>query len=365
LDALRSWANPSVFDRVDGRYRGENTRDDGPLKAALMPLLTRFLKSTDSEVQAVSARIAAQLAASNQVPNLIAILKSNSNYTTQIAALEALSKLKASNLPAALSLAIDDDDERVRAVALEILPTSEIAENKAVELFDKLLINASSIEKQAIYRALSSLKGEKAQRSLGKALDNLISGEADQSTHLDIIEAVIKQGNKSLIEKLEGFQLAQLEKDSLALFTPALFGGNARKGHDIFYEHEAAQCIRCHTVFEFGGNAGPGLATVADRLSPRKLLESMVYPSASFAVGYEVVSLKLLDGSTVAGIISNEDKQKLELKVGKESRTVYKAAIKERTSIPSSMLPMAQVLTKSEIRDVIAFLYTLTDKDSD
>src|SRR5690606_20690862 len=41
LEALGTWANPSVLDRVDGRYRGEINRDFGSLRAASRETLLR------------------------------------------------------------------------------------------------------------------------------------------------------------------------------------------------------------------------------------------------------------------------------------------------------------------------------------
>lgn len=362
LDALRHWANPSVFDRVDGRYRGEIKRDDAPLKATLTPILTRLLKSKDAHVQAASARIAAHLFAANQVPNLMDMLSNNPSYLARIAALKALSDLNSEALPKALEIAIDDQDERVRAIGLEILPTSSIEENVAVTLFEKILEVGSSVEKQAIFGALGKLKGQEAVGTLMKWLEAYVAGRADAELHLDIIEAVKEQGNEALLSTLQSFESGLLKEDTLALYRPALTGGDAEKGHDIFYEHESAQCVRCHTVFEYGGNAGPGLAGVADRLSPEKLLESMIFPSASFATGYEVVSLELKDGSIVAGVIADESEEQIVLKVGKETKSVNQSDIKERISIPSSMLPMGEILTKRQIRDVIAFLGTLSSE---
>jgi len=359
LDALRHWANPSVFDRVDGRYRGEINRDDAPLKATLTPLLTDLLKSKDAYVQAASARIAAQLFASNQAPNLMEMLEKNPSHIARIAALRALSDLNSPTLPNALKMAIEDKDERVRAVGLEILPTSNIEESTAVSLFEKILDMGSSTEKQAIFGAMGKLKGKEAVATLAKWLDRYIAGQVDSELHLDIVEAVREQGEQASLSTLDSFESVQLKEDTLAAFRPALSGGDEKRGHDIFYEHESAQCVRCHTVFEYGGNAGPGLAGVADRLTPEELLESIVYPSASFASGYEVVSLEMNNGSIVAGVIADENDEQVVLKIGKETKAVNQADIKERISIPSSMLPMGEILSKRQIRDVIAFLGTL------
>jgi hypothetical protein len=74
-----------------------------------------------------------------------------------------------------------------------------------------------------------------------------------------------------------------------------------------------------------------------------------------------MLTLKLQGGETVTGLVLSETADSLILKIGnQEVREVAKSNINQQKSIPSSMPPMGQVLTKKEIRDVLAFLGTLT-----
>ena len=73
-----------------------------------------------------------------------------------------------------------------------------------------------------------------------------------------------------------------------------------------------------------------------------------------------MVTLKLKDGKSVTGIVSNESVSEITLKIGKEDiQKVAKSTIKERKSVPSSMPVMKDVLTKWELRDLVAFLGSL------
>src|SRR5439155_12516574 len=78
------------------------------------------------------------------------------------------------------------------------------------------------------------------------------------------------------------------------------------------FTNPTAQCVRCHTVAVagVGGNAGPDLTKVAaDPAKTREyLLESMLVPNAKIAPGFGSVTLTLLDGRTVAGVLVGEDK---------------------------------------------------------
>jgi len=89
-------------------------------------------------------------------------------------------------------------------------------------------------------------------------------------------------------------------------------------------------------------------------------LESLVAPSATYAAGYEVVILEMKDGESLSGIVQKEDETTLTIAVGQsETQDINKADIANRQSVPSSMPNMSEVLSKSEIRDVVAFLGTL------
>jgi putative heme-binding domain-containing protein len=174
------------------------------------------------------------------------------------------------------------------------------------------------------------------------------------------MEAVRSQGDQQLLAKLDQYESAKSKDDPLSPYLETLYGGNKERGQDIFWTHEAAQCVRCHTIFETGGTMGPGLSGVGLRLPAEELLTALVNPSGSFAEGYQMVTLKLKVGETITGLVQSESDTTLSIKIGnQEVREIEKISIAERNSIPSSMPPMGQILTKKEIRDVLAFLGTL------
>jgi len=93
-------------------------------------------------------------------------------------------------------------------------------------------------------------------------------------------------------------------------------------------------------------------------------LQSLVEPSMRIAPGFGVVSLTLNDETKVAGIIKEEKDGYILLENGDEKHKVKAADVKERTMLPSSMVPVAGVLTKRQIRDVVEFLTTLKPGNS-
>ena len=215
-------------------------------------------------------------------------------------------------------------------------------------------------EQQAAFTALQKFKSKAAYDLMEKYLDELIKGTLKPELSLDVLVAVEKNGDAKLLEKLKIYHDSKPMTDPLSLFQETLAGGNEEKGQFVFYNNEAAQCTKCHAIFEYGGNAGPGLEDLGKRLTKKQILASLITPSSEYAIGYEVVSLTLKDGTNEAGIVMERTKEHVKLKLGKEDiRTIPQVDIAESQSLPSSMLPMGSVLKKKEIRDLVAFLKKL------
>ena len=90
------------------------------------------------------------------------------------------------------------------------------------------------------------------------------------------------------------------------------------------------------------------------------MLESLVNPQAQIAEGYGTISLTLKDGSTVAGQFRSEKNGQIKIHTPEgEKKTIKVDAIKERTPVVSTMPPVGLILTKKEVRDVMAYLSSL------
>ena len=364
IAALSTWGKSSVFDRVDGRYRGAMVRDVAPAKTAFAPLANVLLENKNESIQIAAANAAAKLEITEVSPLLFTLLKNNTSPKVRASALSALHLLGFNDLENALEIAMGDKDKAVRSKAVEILPQSKISESKAVTLFDKVIQSGSIKEQQAALASLGQFKGQEAVTTLGKFLTQLIGGKIAPEIQLDVIEAVALQNDASLSAQLKTYEAEQAKDDPLAAFRPTLQGGDRQKGNNIFYEHEAAQCTKCHAIFEYGGNAGPTLEGVASRLSEEQLLSALVTPSAEYADGYELVVLDLNDGTSASGTVLERTAEFVKLKIGKEDiRTISQAEIKSSVSVPSSMIAQGSILKKKEIRDLITFLKSLKKKE--
>ncbi|MEO0338671.1 MAG: HEAT repeat domain-containing protein [Bacteroidota bacterium] len=364
LAALSTWAKPSVFDRVDGRYRGPMERDAEAVKTAAAPILASTLAEGSNEVKIAAMQAAGRLGAKDLGQSCFGLLTQSSDATVRSEALKALQKLEYPELEKALAMALEDNAKEVRSTALALLPESDLPAEQSVPLFENILADGSVEEKQATLAALKNYKNEAAKSVLSGLTTQLVDNELQPEIQLDLIEAIEAMDDQGLNDQLAKYEANKDADDPVSQYKEALYGGNARQGARVFYGNEAAQCVRCHAVFEYGGNAGPGLAGVADRLSREELLQSMVAPSAAYSPGYGVVILEMNDGASVSGINMGETDSQLTLKIGKEDiQTIDKANIKTRENIPSSMPVMGDVLNKRQLRNLVAFLGTLHEEE--
>ncbi|GAA5221746.1 HEAT repeat domain-containing protein [Membranihabitans marinus] len=362
IATLSSWSNPSLFDRVDGRYRGPLSRDASMAREKLNPLLPRLLREKNNIVQLETVAAIGRLKIDTYDQKLINLLYSTTDADIKKTILNTLNTLQSSTLEIALERSLTDKNAEVRSEALKLLPKSNISPQQSIKLFKKVLRSGTISEQQAALIALRSISSDNASTILTESMNQLIAKRLPREIELDLIETVELQEDENLKQLLQTYNQSKDSSDIVDQYREALYGGDAGKGRRLFYNHPEAQCIRCHAVFEVGGNAGPGLAEVGKRLTRAQILESLIDPSAAYAQGYGIVSTTLNNGETLAGTVVDEDEASLVIKMGKgDIKTIAKSDIKERKNSPSSMPNMKTILKKSEMRDIVAFLSGLKE----
>lgn len=363
LATLANWGTPSLFDRVDGRYRGELDRDSTEVARLLEPVVAALIARGPTAVRRAAILAAGNLRLEETIPQLTELLARDQDPAVRIEALNALTQLDAPELDRDLQTALADRTSEVRARALEILPSSGLRPDRSVELYDKVLQQGSVVEQQAALQGLAEIHDTTATALLGRLLTDLEADRVPADVRLDLADAIEQHGDPALNALLTDY--AGTLHGDYGLYAMALEGGDAERGQQIFYRNESAQCVRCHAVFEYGGNVGPGLEGIGDQLSKLELLESLIRPSARMAPGYETVYITLNDDSAVAGVVLERTADALRLKIGKEDiQTIAQADIKEEETLPSSMPSMEEKLTRREVRDVVAFLASLREEEA-
>ena len=147
----------------------------------------------------------------------------------------------------------------------------------------------------------------------------------------------------------------------VSAYNGSLYGGDADRGKRIFFQNQAAQCVRCHSYDDKGGNAGPRLNGIAGRLTRQQILESLINPSARIAPGFGVVTVELKNGKTLSAVLIEENNTSLTLKGDKQNEVIRKDQIVKRINAASSMPEMKYILSKKEIRDIVSFLSELKE----
>ena len=362
LDALSTWAKPSVLDRVDGRYRGVIERDPTLVKSRTAGLYTALLTSSETPLRLSAIKAIQKLNLTEAGSALLSRLTDDKEAVVRIAALRALTAMNDAQQSKAIEVALADKEKSVRVAGLDLLTKTTMAKDRMATLLSEVIDTRTTEEKQAALLTLGKLPAGNAQPVFDQLLNKMSAGTLPAELQLELEEAIESTHAPQLQARHKAI-LAKLSADALAAtYKGSLLGGEPDKGRNIFFRHQTAQCIRCHSYDDLGGNAGPRLNGVASRLTRDQLLEALINPSARLAPGFGTVSLKLKNGKSVNGILQGETPTQVTVKVGDRPDTIIrKDQIAKRTNAASSMPEMKYLLTKREIRDVVSFLATLKD----
>lgn len=357
LATLGTWANPSVLDRVDGRYRGVIERNPASARMKIQPHVNDLLQDSQSDVLIATAQMLGELGMSNNNPALLKIMNEHWAPEVRSAMLTALHKLKYNDMDAVIKKGMNDKNEDVRTVALGLMSELNMSQQTLSEVVSTIFDKGTEKEQQQMLRVLSTMPAAKTERILDGLIARMGKKELSPSLNLELAEAVDSTHSEALKAKLSALKPSG---SGVAEFQDALFGGNRQIGSRYFYTNSTGQCVRCHAIGGRGGEVGPSLTHIGDVLSREKLLEALIEPSARLAPGFGMVTLTLKDGQVVNGILAEETEQELILKTSEaEPLKIPQARIAKRENMPSSMPPMGYIMSKREIRDMVEFLANL------
>ncbi|MBD2701389.1 HEAT repeat domain-containing protein [Spirosoma sp. BT702] len=362
MDALSTWAKPSVLDRVDGRYRGAVERDPAVVKAKSGAMYAQLLNHSELTLRQAATKAITRLNLGEASDALFARLTTDKEAAVRVSALRSLAAMSDKQVSKAIETALADNEKTVRVAGLDLLAKSDMPKAKMVSLLSEVINTRTTEEKQAALLTLGKLPIANSQVVFDDLLKKLSAGTLSPELQLELEESIESAHSAPLTARYKAIT-SKLSPDALAAsYKGSLQGGVPDQGRRIFFRHQTAQCIRCHAYDDLGGNAGPRLNGVASRLTREQLLEALVNPSARLAPGFGTVELKLKNGKTVNGILQEETPTEVKVKVGDQPDVaIPKTQIAKRTTAPSSMPEMKYLLTKREIRDVVSFLATLKE----
>jgi len=138
--------------------------------------------------------------------------------------------------------------------------------------------------------------------------------------------------------------------------------GDAAAGRKLFLDREKLACTLCHATDGKGGRAGPDLFAIGDKYGRDELIQSILYPSATIAVGYSTTTIKTRSGDWYQGIIKEANDRQIGL-MGSDGKLVHIASgdIERQQTSDVSLMPegLEAALKLPQFADLIAYLASL------
>lgn len=362
IQTISNWSDPSVLDRVDGRYRGAIKRDPGIAKNKAGNAIIQLLKNTDSAVRINAVKAVSGLGIKEASGQVLQLVKTDKEPEIRVEALKALVVLKDAQIAEAVKAAIADKEKSVRVAGIDLLENMNISKELMVNLLSDVINTKTMEEKQAALLTLGKLPVANSGKYFDELLNKMAAGKLAPDIYLELGEAIDSTGSPELITRYKDINAKISPDDLTAAYAGSLSGGDADRGRGILFRNQNAQCMKCHAYDDRGGNAGPRLNGVAARLTRPQILEALISPSARLAPGFGFATVELKDGKKLSGILQMENNSTITLKSGDQpAQVIQKSQIANRQNSPSSMPDMKNVLSKREIRDVVSFLATLKE----
>lgn len=361
LDSIAQWPNGLGFDRVQGFHRGLPPRDKGPVAERFAAAFESLITVPDEDIQRATARIVRALNYQPAIEKLTALaLDESQSVQMRSTALETLAVARAPRAMEAVDLASKNAQPVLRMASLRARTELQPEATETFAAIDSALASNELAEQQSALSLIGSLKSAAAERILSRWLTQLEKQIAPPALALDIYEAAREHGSKALKKQLGKVDTA-LRKKQFGSWRLALEGGDVKEGELIFKTSTTGACAQCHSMVAGIPGVGPDLHGVATRRDREQLLRAIIDPQGQIAEGYGLVTATLKSGAVQSGLLVKESPQEITLRLPATPITnvVKKSDIVTRTKPSSAMPVMTSLLTKFEVRDLVAYLATL------
>ncbi|HWE04027.1 MAG TPA: PQQ-dependent sugar dehydrogenase [Tepidisphaeraceae bacterium] len=138
--------------------------------------------------------------------------------------------------------------------------------------------------------------------------------------------------------------------------------GDPEAGKALFLEPQKIACSQCHTTDGKGGKAGPDLFAIGDKYGRDDLIQQVLLPSSSIAVGYSTTVIRTKSGDLFQGIVKESNDRVVGL-MGSDGKLlrIKTSDIDRQRTTDVSLMPegLEGALTKQQFADLIAFLASL------
>ncbi len=254
-----------------------------------------------------------------------------------------------------------DEPDAARSAAADVLSRARLSRAELVPIAGTLR-KASTLDLTKLVGVFAQSNDENTGLALVAALrDPAVRPTVRREVVKPILDKYPKEV-KAAAEKLYA-ELAEARKGETQRLEEVLAElksktGDIRRGQLVF-NGKKANCTACHKVGYVGGLVGPDLTRIGGVRTERDLLESILFPSASFVRSYEPVRIVTADQRVLNGLIKKDAPDELVIVVAadKEDR-VPRADVESISPSTVSLMPagLDQQLTRQELADLIAFL---------
>ena len=308
--------------------------------------VVELLDSGKPHEQLAAAEALAQSGSRKQLPALWSALRRNPDRMLEHAIIYAIHRHANSN---DLRQYLDDPEPRAHAAALLLLDQPPRLAPEVV--FERLLSANANVRKTAklVLSRHPEWSHQLQQRPEFKSvLDDLRKNEGFRA-------------RESETNVRSTAELPPDAKQQLAKWEPLLGKGNPERGSAVFFSPRTA-CSTCHAVGAEGGKVGPDLTKIGAIRSGRDILESILFPSATLAQGYQSLTVFTSDGDEFQGIVERETADAITMRdAGSGETIIQRTQIRQMQSSAVSLMPsgLEQALTRDEFADLLAYLQSL------
>jgi len=247
----------------------------------------------------------------------------------------------------------------IRNKAVTVLSRAKLDHNQLLQLSDAIR-DAGPAELTTLLTPFERSEDEAVGISL---VNNLKTAKAISSLRSEALKPIIEKYPEAVQKKAaELFNMlgsdAAKQKEHIDQLLSQLPKGDIRRGQAIFNNPKAA-CFSCHAIGYLGGHVGPDLTRVGTIRTQRDLLESIVYPSASFVRSFEPMIVRTKTGDDYNGVVRKDSADEVILATGPETEVhISRSDITEMRQGTVSIMPQGldTQLSMQELADLVTFL---------
>lgn len=365
---IMEWPKPFPVNQFTGHWAPLPERDPKPIGTLVAKVIPDLLKQRGF---ALAAALDLLERYKEQTPKLTdkelrdMIEDSGLPENARSKALDLLVARKPADLAALLTKLAAEAPEQVAITALQHL--ARTSPGSLVPAASAALESGKPLLAKNCWTLLAPVPGPETDATFVKRLDQLRATKGVAPDAIELLDAARSRKSKPVEDALAAFEQSIKDNpDPLAGWNIALEGGDPETGRELFVSHPAAECMRCHRVGEdhdVGGETAPNLTGVAARRKDRRyFIESLIQPSAVIAPGFGAVTIGFKNGASTGGNLLAETDDHLDIEYKGKPVRIRRSDIATLSEPVSAMPPMTGLLKPAEVRDLVAWLASLTEE---